>query len=196
MERSNHMRHGRVGQRGFTLIETVVALAVLLFASAGVFAGLLAASRELRQGQLRQHLAALADASAQRVRLQSKAALLGLAVAPPAAAPPSLAVGAPPWSADASAPVGLDPGTGAYFRVTPDGAISRAVDVLPGTACDSVPPGVSCRETLVTRGPPRDAAVVLASGAQVLTYWVRISRKPAPNGEAESSVVQSEVVAQ
>src|SRR4051794_17182101 len=102
------MKHRyRAGQRwGFTLVEVMVALAVLLLASTGVFAGLFAASRELRLGQLRQHQGALTDASVQRVRLQSKAALLGLAVTPPATSPESLAVGAAPWTLDASAPVG------------------------------------------------------------------------------------------
>lgn len=184
-------------RRGFSLLEVLVALAVLAVAITGALTGLLAASKELRQGQLRQHEMALVDAKLQRLRLSDKKRLLALALPSPATPPDRLAIGTPPWAPDPT-PAGADGdlSTGAYFRIRPDGELTLLTGLPPGTPCNaaSLPEGSYCREVALTAGMPADLgahAGILPAGSSAVTYWVRVARKG--EGRAQA-VVHHEVI--
>ncbi|MCY1023784.1 type II secretion system protein [Pyxidicoccus sp. MSG2] len=179
---------------GFTLIESMISLAVLALAMAGTLAGLLHASSELREGELLQARKALLDASTQRLWLADKALVAARAVVRPAAAPTTLAIGAAPWTVDTSAPVTGDPGTGAYFQVLPTGQISHVPGIPLGTSCTDtrLRRGTYCREVLVTEGTPYAlSAGQVPAGVRAYTVWLRISRLGEP---LERAVVHTEVV--
>jgi prepilin-type N-terminal cleavage/methylation domain-containing protein len=191
-------------RRGFTLIEAMVALSVLAFASAGSLSALLVASQVIREGQLRQSKTVLVDAKEQRMLLADKKVLKTGAVAAPVADPATLAVGASPWAIDDSVPEAGDLGTGAFFDLLPDGSItprtSLTIVTAPSCASANIPTGTYCREVLIAKGLPPDkaastvnaavATALTAAGAQAYTRWVRVWRKGEPEVRA---VVSREV---
>ena len=184
--------------RGFTLVETIVALGILAIAMIGAFAGVVYSSHDLREGQLRQHKMALADATAQRSMLSDKGGWGLLAVAP-ATPPPQMFIGALPWTVDPSPFVGGPDGgigdisAGAYFNIYPDGTI-KPLDINPRVACNdsSLPEGSYCREVLLTQGLPNLDGGTPPVGSQQVTQWIRVSRKGDLPGMA---VVQTKVLA-
>lgn len=175
-------------QRGFTLLEAIVALGILAIAILGSFAGVVYASRDLREGQLRQYKMILVDATAQRSLLGDKSSWSLLAVAP-GTPPNALPIGAAPWTVDPSpisggdgvdAGIG-DVGTGAYFTILPNGTMTRVTPKSP-VPCDdpSLPDGTFCRELMLTTGLPSVDGGIPIPGSQQVTQWIRVSRKGDP----------------
>lgn len=194
MRSSNAMK----AQRGSSLLEVIVALAILALAASGALSGLLTANKDLRQGQLRQYKMALVDATMQRMLLADKTQLQARAVALPATPPAQLAIGAAPWGPDTTSVVPGDLSTGAYFWVRPDGEITQITGIPAGTKCNAaaLPEGSYCREVLLTTGMPvalGTHSAVLPTTALPLTYWVRVARK----GEVPiTAVVHRKVIVQ
>ena len=200
------MRAVRQG-RGFTLIEVMVSLVVLALAIVGSLSAVIATGRELKDGQTRQVRGLLGDASARRFMLAAK----GLGSAFQGAAQPVTLCGGPcnqvpigmmPWAVDNTTVIPGDLSTGAYFRVFGNGEVTQITPVSVPTAIPAttpcsgaIPPGVYCRETLITKGGP---VVVSATGTfttwppsagggfalpatvpamDVFTVWIRLSKK-------------------
>lgn len=189
---------GRRTPRGFTILESMVAIGILAVGVLGALNGLIFSSTLVRDGQLRQWKMVLLDAKTQRLWLANKASLFSSAVALPTTNPRSIAIGTPPWTVDSSASVASDLGTGAYFSVTATGQITPVTTVTAGTPCgaSSIPTGTYCREVLVTTGLPTALgpnAAILPSEAQAVTVWTRLSRKGEP---ASLAVVHQEVLVQ
>ena len=169
-------------QRGFSMLETVIAFAILAVASAGALNGLLAANSDLRKGQLRQYEMALVDATLQRMMLSDKSSSVSSAVPPPATSPPLLPIGAAPWAPDPTSPSPGDLSRGAYFRVLPDGEITPDTTIPAGTPCNAatLPDGIYCREMVLTSGMPAALgahAGIMPAQSLPLTFWVRVFRK-------------------
>jgi len=168
----------------------------------GAFAGVLHASRDLREGQLRQYKVLLADATSQRASLSNKSSLavnvadksLGgiTGVAMPTQPPDQTAVGSSPWQVDPSPMKNLDLGTGAYFNILPNGQILQ-FDLATRVPCEdpSLPDGSYCREVLLTAGLPTANGAILPAGVRAYTLWTRIARKGDP---IENAVVQQKVL--
>jgi prepilin-type N-terminal cleavage/methylation domain-containing protein len=179
--------------RGFTLIETMIALAILGIALIGSLAALIAASQQLRDGQIRQYRSELVDAAVQRFEVANKyvgsagiftgtspfngAALLTTACPTPC---PQMAIGL--WNADPTQglppppPPLVDLSIGAYFIVRSDGEIQQltatTVPAIVGTPpCNdpSLPAGVYCREVLITRAT--NTGAIVSSGANWTGPW-------------------------
>lgn len=140
-------------RRGFTMIEVMIALAILLIASVGALMGLMAAQSNLKTGQLHQYQAILVEAAVQRFRLADKQLLLDYAnnlrsyppppatggQANPTAAqswviatsgdPTAQAVDSGPWGKDPwtgpPSADSLDLSTGKFFRIMQSGEIKR-----------------------------------------------------------------------
>ncbi len=196
---SPHVRVRPAPARGSSLLEVLIAMVVLALAATGAVVGLLAASQDVRDGQLFQVKRLLVEARTQRLWLASKAPLLVQAVERPATPPTELEPGTEPWAADPTPAVPGDPGSGAYFRLSPTGEVESLTGITTGTACNApeLPEGSYCREVLVMRGLPREAtggaANVLPAGSQPVTVWTRVVRK---GDSAERAVVHNEVFVQ
>lgn len=196
----------RFQRRGVTLLETMMAMAVLLVGMIGALAALQAGARETKVGQFRQQKMLLADATLQRVRSIDKALYFsGASAVVPSSDPSKQPVGGGNWVVDASASTDLrDFSTNAYFKVLADGTITKDTTVTPGTACNAagLPVGTVCRETFTHLGAPfgagngADAGFTAPTGTRVATTWVRVSQKLAPNALPEVDLVLSQVIIQ
>ncbi len=187
---------------GFTLIEVMIALVVLALGIVGSLIAVLAAGKELKEGQTRQVRSLLGDASARRFMLASKIPNSTFLTPPPpaltAACPTpcsNLAISAAPWALDTTPIVAGDLSTGAYFRVFKNGEIER-IDgstnpaVVAGTPCSAVPRTIYCRELMVTRSPapivtarsvwtaawPPPASPAVPATSSIYTVWIRIAK--------------------
>jgi type II secretory pathway pseudopilin PulG len=182
---------------GFTLVETMVAGAILGVALIGSLAALMAAGQQLKDGQVRQYRSELVDAALQRFEVANKyvgsngifsaaspfATATLLTAACPGATPcnqlpiGSLGVGYDPTQLLAPPPPPLvDLSIGAYFIVREDGEMQQltatTVPAIVGTpTCGSVtiPVGVYCREVLVTSSTT--AGAIVTSGAPWTAAW-------------------------
>lgn len=198
------MRH----PRGFTLLELMVGMAVLLVGAVGALSGLLAAASALREGQLRLQKQALVDATLQRARLQNKEQLRNAAVAVAAAPdmPQLKAIGAGGWVMDPTPVVAGDLSTGALFIVRPSG-VMRHCTAATEPACPAgaitncadadLPLGVFCREVHATRTAATFApGGIVPAGSFVTTRWVRVlQQKPSAVATDEGAVLGHEVFA-
>ena len=169
--------------RGFTLIEVMISLVVLALAIVGSISAVIAAGKELRDGQTRQVRAMLGDSSARRWMLAGKLpgsfmVTTGLAnpIASCGGACSALAFGTGPWKVDPSVVNNLDLSTGAYFKVFGNGEIqhitaSTTPAVPNGTACGAaaIPANVYCREIAITSSPAGSVVIVNATGS--FTTW-------------------------
>lgn len=196
--------------KGFSLMEVLVALSVLAVASVGALSGLVFASKQFRLGQSTTQGTVLAERTMQRLRLANKQKIIAAAVAytgrPEALdASASLTASASnPWVPTTGGATALgdlsndgssDFSRGAFFTVDGAGIAARAT--VPGavTTCSTmlsnaaVPPGVYCREVAITSAATLTAARAsgaltgTVAGAEVL---VRVFRKPevgAPVGQ-------------
>jgi len=195
------------GESGFSLIEAMVALAILAVAMLGALSGLVASRVQLRDGATRQYREQLLDASAQRWMLASKTNL----PAPQALSTCTsqcnlMAIGAAPWSVDptfdaANGMLANTLSTGAYFTIDQDGSLTQLDGSLYSGCTDtSLPDNSFCREVLVTTGssvpivsagttwatwPPPAGTGIVPAGAAVTTLWLRVSKK----GDSPSKAV-------
>jgi|GEM_PF-3702580 prepilin-type N-terminal cleavage/methylation domain-containing protein len=212
----------RRSQRGFSLMEVMVALGVLAFASSGALAGLIFASKQFKLGQNSSHGTVLAERLMQRVRLANKQKIINAATTWTGSRPQSTAASVAPWvtasgnttvlgnlSDDGSA----DFSRGAFFTVDGMGVEQRKTIAGINTCADmlttaAVPGGIFCREmaivtttTSCTPGPtcPTLGAALytqgLQSGTAAAEVLVRVWRKGEP-GTSNQSWTLSEVVVQ
>ncbi|NOK21966.1 PulJ/GspJ family protein [Corallococcus carmarthensis] len=190
-------------RRGSGILEVLISMSILALAAVGAVLGMVAATRDVKDGQVLQGRRMLLEARVQRLWLASKVELANQAVPRPALFPPDVALGTTPWQLDPSAPQAGDVGTGAYFRVRPTGQVEPALDVPAGTACNAstpdtvLPRDVYCREILVTKGLPKDlppaAQAMVPAGSLPFTFWTRAYRK---NDNRERATVHHEVFVQ
>jgi len=193
-----------VHTRGFTLLETMIALVVLGIAALGALAGMVAASRNISDGQIRQYKTALAEAHAQSLMLAPKSTLALSAVAPPT--PPTTVDQLPltdstVWKIDPSTHSGADANPiayGALFTVTAKGDFAPLAMAVPNCSDATIPAGTLCREVAVTQGFPDGTAAKTVDGVpfaagEAFTIWSRVRRVGEPAGEA---VVHHEVFVQ
>ncbi|CAM4093412.1 type IV pilus modification PilV family protein [Corallococcus exiguus] len=190
-------------RRGSSLLEVLIATCVLALAAVGAVMGMVAATRDVKDGQVLQGRRMLLEARVQRLWLASKMELANQAIPRPALFPADVALATAPWVLDPSTPQTGDIGTGAYFRVRPTGQVEPALDVPAGTPCTTVTPDtvlprdVYCREVLVTQGLPRDlppaAQAMVPAGALPFTFWTRAYRK---GDSLDRAIVHSEVFVQ
>jgi len=186
---------------GFTLIEVMIALVVLALGIVGSLIAVLAAGKELKEGQTRQVRSLLGDASARRFMLASKLPGSALQVAADASLLTTvcptpctgLPIGAAPWTLDNTTFATGDLATGQYFRVFKNGEIEQITAtttpaVAAGTPCDAVPRTIYCREFMITRSPapivtakstwtaawPPAALAAVPVDANIYTVWIRL----------------------
>jgi len=189
---------GRPRPRGFTLIEAVIAMAILAFALLGTLSGLIEAARIAREGQFRQYKTALVEAKMQRLLLADKGVLPslvgGLQTVTPLLRVQTLAIAGGPWLIDPSLPdpssipingtLPGDLGTGSVFRVLPNGEIRPIPGTFLSCADPAIPVGAYCREVLLhdrlmlpSSGPNTLVQSNLdAVNARSATLWIRVSR--------------------
>lgn len=160
---------------GFTLIEVMIALAVLAIGIVGGLAGIISAAEAIRDGQRRQHKMALLDARGQQFLLMDKTNIDTSAVNPPSTAANRLALGAAPWALDVANPG--DVSSSPWFKIAGDGTVTAVPLTGSPTACGTQPSGVYCRESFLMRGAPATLnAATIPAGATAYTLWTRISR--------------------
>lgn len=193
---------------GFTLLEVIIAVAILSVGAIGAMMGMLAAARDLRAGQTRLHQQVLVDASLQRARLFNKAALYATAVDVALAGdmPSMQGVGGAAWHVDPSAPAPGDLSVGALFVMLPNGTFAPcnatstpACAAAPPASCldAAIPVGVFCREVAVTRTGASYPAPASIASAYASTKWVRVvQRQPLPADTKAGAVLGREVFAQ
>lgn len=204
-----HESHGR--RRGFSLLEVLIALVILIIGSLGAVTGMLASARSLRAAQDRLHGQVLVEASLQRARLQNKQQLYEEAVPRDegAAVPSSLGLGQAPWALDPS-PTSASPGdlgSGALFLLASDGTFERcderSTPACPAgiTSCldDAIPLHVFCREVASTRTGATSVRPKAIEGAYAVTRWVRVVQRKEKGSQKElglrNSVLEREVFA-
>ena len=193
----------RAPARGSGLLEVLISMSILALAAVGAVMGMVAATRDVKDGQVLQGRRMLLEARVQRLWLASKAELLSTAVDRPATFPPDIALGTAPWKLDPSPQSATDVGTGTYFRVRPTGQVDSLTTVPANTPCSAtipdtlLPKDVYCREILVTKGLPKDlpaaAQAMVPAGALPFTVWTRVYRK---GDSLERAIVHSEVFVQ
>ena len=218
------MRIPHKSARGFSILETMIAMVVLSIGLVGALGALQQGAVESRLGQNRQVKMMLADAAIQRMKLQEKDSFfagcssgsscgpgscwVGTTCTPntmpaqPTSDITAVAVGVLPWVRDPT-PAGdpLDFSLGAYFNILPDGTITQ-VTIAGNPPCNSalLPQGTICREVYTHRDGPFGAGVgtFLPAGARSATVWVRVTRKTAPldPAPAEVDILLNQVVIQ
>ena len=187
--------------RGFSILETMIAMVVLGIGLVGALAALQRGATESRLGQTRQMKMMLAEAALQRVKLQNKNDYFTGLAAQPTSDITLLAVGTSPWVTDPSVTVDVnDFSQGAYFNILPDGTVVPITTIAAGTACNAaaIPAGTICREVFTHLNGPYHATNVWAPGStatvnssaiptatRVATNWVRVTRKKAATAAAE-----------
>ena len=194
--------------RGFSLIELMIALAVMLIGAVGALTGIMSANQSLREGQLRLYKQVLIDASLQRARLYNKEKLYLSAAAVVGASdmPPLEALGTGHWAMDPTTPLAGDSSRGSLFFVLPDGTMApctaSTTPACPATittcASTAIPDSVFCREVATTRSAAAFApGTIVPAGTFVTTRWVRvIQKKPVLADTMFGSVLAREVYAQ
>lgn len=161
---------------GFSLIEVMIALAILALGIVGALAGIIGASTALRDGQRRQHKMALLDARGQQFLLMDKTNIDQIAFTAPSSPANQLAVGASPWTLDVINPGDLS--TSPWFTIAGDGTITPVPVTGSPTGCGTQPKGVFCRESFLMRGTPAPLnGATIPAGARPYTLWTRISQR-------------------
>jgi prepilin-type N-terminal cleavage/methylation domain-containing protein len=192
-------------RRGFSLLEVLIALVVLIVGSLGAVTAMLASAKSLRAGQDHLHEQVLVDASLQRARLQNKQQLYEAAEvrAQTDPMPFALDAGQAPWALDpsptSSAPGDL--GSGALFLLASDGTFARcdanSSPKCPAsiTSCVSadIPLHAFCREVVNTQTGATSTTPTAIEGAYAVTRWVRVLQRK-ENG-VTNSVLGREVFA-
>lgn len=164
---------------GFTLLEVSMALSVMGVAMLGALAGMIAASKNITEGQMLQYSAALAESYAQGFMLKDRD-LIAKSAVDFTSSPDTLPIGAAPWTMD---PKGL-------FTVHEDGVVSAVTGAAANSCADaSLPSGAFCRETAVVNGVPYTGAGTIPGTGY--TLWIRVGRVGDPINKA---VVHREVI--
>jgi prepilin-type N-terminal cleavage/methylation domain-containing protein len=183
--------------RGFTLLETMIALAILAITALGTLAGMIAASQNLKEGQSRQWKTALVEARTELLMLTDKSQLGSGSAATnqlfgpvgtfTAGTPPDkVAIGAAPWKIDpnpANPQAGL--GSGAVFTVNQSGVITPVAGTFTSCADSTLPRTALCREVALTAGMPDGTA---AASGTAYTVWTRVIRVGEPSPAANPSI--------
>ena len=194
-------------RRGFSLIEVMISLAIMLVGAVGAMAGIINANKALYEGQRRLYKSILIDNTLARVRMQNKELLNKGAQATTAPTMPNLeAIGTGHWLRDPTVIAGNDLSTGSLFFVGPNGSLMRC---NPGTqpscpaaittcADATIPNGVFCREIAVTRSAASfTPGAIVPAGAFVSTVWVSVIEKKAAVAQTiDGRLVAREVFAQ
>lgn len=190
---------------GFTLIEVTVALVVLAIAALGALSAIMASSKTLKEGQLRQFAVALAEAHGQKWTLADKGLVASKAVSWPGTSPDQLPLSdTTTWKLDPTTPLQVTSspptyqdavGVGAFFKVDTLGSIAPVWPVPSYSTSDtcqtvSVPVGTFCRQVAVVKGLPSGAA---PPSGTAYTVWTRVWRV---GQSAGSAVTHREVIVQ
>jgi type II secretory pathway pseudopilin PulG len=162
---------------GFTLLETMIALALLFGALVASLAGFIDAGTHLKE--------VLLDAKLQRLMLTNKADLTTLpgnwVPDPTQAIVNTINMPTPRPIPDPN----IDLSIGAFFKILPNGEITQ-LNVPDGTLCSSttVPDGSYCREMMLTAGmpsgsslPPNPQWTALTGVINPRTLWIRLYKK-------------------
>jgi prepilin-type N-terminal cleavage/methylation domain-containing protein len=189
----------RSSQRGFSLLETLIAASVMLVAMTGAIAGLTNASSNITMGQAQQYKGAMAESFAQLMMLKSRALVAAQAVAFPATRPDQIPEGGAPWIMD----------TAGLFRIPEGGQATAFVPGTMPTGCNdsvNIKPFVYCREYVVTKQMPDGAMPTPCNAAScppaaawpttmgaAYTVWVRVNRM---GDRPEQAVILREVIFQ
>jgi prepilin-type N-terminal cleavage/methylation domain-containing protein len=172
----------RRADRGFSILETMVALTILLISLGGAIGGLLSASQNITEGQMRQYKAALAEEYTQKYLLVRRDQLgISVPVSPLAICSgcgnlDQVAIGGAGWTVE-----------GAWKIMPAAGVVATAT--LPGS-CATVPVGTYCREVSVTNRLPNGTA---PAQGNAFTVWARVVRGGEP---ATSALLHREVLIQ
>ncbi|MFZ5443885.1 MAG: type IV pilus modification PilV family protein [Myxococcota bacterium] len=193
---------------GFSLLEVMIAMAILAVGAVGALAGVLSANESLREGQLRVYKQNLVEATLQRTRLQNKERLYtgALAITTAAEMPTNRPLGTAPWVKDPTPPVAGDLSTGSLFIVRPDGTMRhcdasttpQCANPIASCADPAIPLFVFCREVATTRSSATFApGAIVPAGAFVTTRWVRVVQNKRTQAETRfHEVMGREVFAQ
>lgn len=168
---------------GFTLLEVTIALVVLGIAALGALSGMLGARQNIRDGQLRQYKATLAEARVQQLLLTDKTKITSSATLFAGRSTTCVAnldkldFGAAPWVPDP---------LGAFYEVGGDGTIT-AGGGNGATSCtaSTVDRSAFCREIAVTPCLPDGSA---PSAGTAYTVWVRVMRAGDPRPASEPTL--------
>ncbi|MDP1825945.1 MAG: prepilin-type N-terminal cleavage/methylation domain-containing protein [Archangium sp.] len=201
------MRTVESRRRGFSLLEVMIALGIMLVGAVGAITGIIAANKSLFEGQRLLYKSVLIDNTLSRVRLQNKEQLYTAATATTATTmPPLEAIGTGHWTMDPSVVVAGDLSTGALFFVGGNGMLMRctsgstpACPTSITTCADAnIPQGVFCREVAATRSAASfTPGGIVPAGTFVTTQWVRVIEKKAQAAQTtDSALVGREVFAQ
>ena len=194
-------------RRGFSLLEVMAAMVVMLIGSLSALQGIMSADQSLREGQLRLHKQVLIDATLSRSRLYSKDLLYntGITIASAATMPDQQPLATGNWTMDPTPLVANDPSTGSLYFVTPDGTMTPCTATttpacigIVNCASAAIPELVFCREVVTTKTAAGYApGLIVASGTFVTTRWVRvIQKKKLVADTLDSAVLGREVYAQ
>jgi prepilin-type N-terminal cleavage/methylation domain-containing protein len=184
-------------ERGFTLVETMIAVSILGIGLIGSLIALVAASQQLKDGQTRQYRSELVDAALQRFEVANKyvnatgifsaASPFATATALTTACPGAISCNQLPiggWGAGYDPtqllapppPPLVDLSIGAYFIVREDGEMQQlTATTVPAMVaplpCGSagIPVGVYCREVLVTSAA--NGGAIVTAGAPWTGAW-------------------------
>lgn len=194
---------------GFSLLEVMIAMAILAVGAVGALAGVLSANEGLREGQLRIYKQNLIEATLQRARLQNKERLytnaLSIAAAPQM--PTNQPLGTGNWVMDPTPPIAGDLSTGNLFILLPDGTLRHCDNTttpqcvtatITSCADTDIPLFVFCREVVTTKtGATFAPGNIVPAGSFVTTRWARVvQRKRTPAETVAHEVLGQEVFAQ
>jgi prepilin-type N-terminal cleavage/methylation domain-containing protein len=193
-------------RRGFSLIEVMVALAILAFVAIGALGAIIMASQNVRDGQLRQYKAALVEARVQLLMLADKTqlnsgspaanALYGTLGSYPGQSLEKVAIGSSPWQLDPTPASTNALGTGPFFSVTEGGNIATVSSGATSCADSTLKKGTLCREVALISGMPDGSS---PTSGTAYTLWTRVIRVGDPSPSSNPSlyaVVDREVVVQ
>jgi prepilin-type N-terminal cleavage/methylation domain-containing protein len=161
----------RRADRGFSLMEVMVALTVLLIALTGAVGGLLSASQNITEGQMRQYKASLAEVHIQKYMLLRRDQL-GVSVMPTCTGAcgnlDQDAIGSTRWVVDGA------------WQIPPATGIITA-KTAPATDCSAIAIGWYCREVALTNRMPDGTD---PAQGKAFTVWARVVKGGEPKSAA------------
>lgn len=167
----------------------MIALVVLAIASIGALNALIAAAKNVKDGQLQQYKAALTEARGRQLLLSDKSQLgsgsaganqlYGSVGAYPGLTLDKIAIGTSPWQLDPNPPNPASPlATGALFTVSGIGVLTPLPTGAVASCADAaIPAGTLCREVAYLASMPNGTASTTGTANTLCT---RVSRKGDP----------------